>query len=576
LLNARLAKQESIKRLIEEIGSHANSEEEDTCKIMVDWKVLTEDNRCMLLWAMPYWLKVQEGLKEWKKGSAPALLAGKYHPKMRLLRWQLLIEAVKNCDDQARTSHAKNTWIGEYCKLIRDRDVVLSEARSKRLEDCKFMLEKTFARVPLRLDEVKTDDAGTEHYVTVLDEDAIHTAIDWDCDPGNSQTSVYESGTKEDPLVFPDFSEKAEGHKKYHLLKGIKKAFLCSPLLAWEEPAKPTDPSSVENAQAKSLLCKEYAARVHLSPMKTCTTQCYSIQLQGNEQFRNPSKELTVAIPDMYRKAFDFESVADAETVVRAKKQQADGQPIIWVFTASYNRQSRGLLDRKNAFKLSRQFKGVSPFFVQVLVVRKNKQNGDPEFETYKTKLGEDYVIFRLPDTFESQGKTVNVLNGIGYARLFSQLIAHELGLERIWMIDDNVKSCLTFDLASLQKSHLFTPGAQVETYDELTKKHIRHCSFADVILSIEGQVLGVYDAEHSTEYTLLSVDQKQKSESFRISTESEGLKAFPDGGRYEDAFANTTSRVETRGACSGPLLKNLAVIGMPRDAEQHDQACLR
>jgi hypothetical protein len=121
-----------------------------------------------------------------------------------------------------------------------------------------------------------------------------------------------------------------------------------------------------------------------------------------------------------------------------------------------------------SSFTLSGNFKGVSPLFVQVLVVRKNKQNGDAEFEVYKNQLSDDYVILKLPDYLDlshtSVGKRVYVSEGIGYARLFSQLIEHDLQLEHIWMIDDNVKACLTFDLARVRESHLFTHSAPRES----------------------------------------------------------------------------------------------------------------
>ena len=75
---------------------------------------------------------------------------------------------------------------------------------------------------------------------------------------------------------------------------------------------------------------------------------------------------------------------------------------------------------------------------LQIVVVRAGKQ-----YDTYKQHLGgTSCLVLKLPAKFTMVAKSVDVTasNGkIGFARLFCQALAHGLGLDWIWFVDDNV-----------------------------------------------------------------------------------------------------------------------------------------
>ena len=70
--------------------------------------------------------------------------------------------------------------------------------------------------------------------------------------------------------------------------------------------------------------------------------------------------------------------------------------------------------------------------YVQIVVVRSEK------FEAYRSFWGKELAIIQLPDELPNCEFGPNE-GGVGYARLFIQKMAFGLGLEYIFMIDDNV-----------------------------------------------------------------------------------------------------------------------------------------
>ena len=79
--------------------------------------------------------------------------------------------------------------------------------------------------------------------------------------------------------------------------------------------------------------------------------------------------------------------------------------------------------------------------YVQVLVVREAQR------EEYSKRYGDSYAIVALPDkinfSYFADRPPLNLKveqGGIGYARLFCQLLAYSLKLQEIWMLDDNIR----------------------------------------------------------------------------------------------------------------------------------------
>ncbi|XP_031571354.1 uncharacterized protein LOC116305557 [Actinia tenebrosa] len=88
-----------------------------------------------------------------------------------------------------------------------------------------------------------------------------------------------------------------------------------------------------------------------------------------------------------------------------------------WIFIPSYMRANCGLFDWSEA--------GIDEeITIRIIVVRPS------EFEEYQKHCGNYLPIISLPDNEK----------GVGYARYWIQKIATSLGLEYIWMIDDDVK----------------------------------------------------------------------------------------------------------------------------------------
>lgn len=131
---------------------------------------------------------------------------------------------------------------------------------------------------------------------------------------------------------------------------------------------------------------------------------------------------------------------------LRAKVQQhTDLRVRRWIFTCSYGGAT------KITCRLNREH-AMAPLqlkqYIQVLVVR-----DDDDLDGYRKVWGSSYIVAVLPKTMvvryakDALHQTLKVEVGrIGYARLFCQLFADSIGLEEIWMLDDNVERCWTID----------------------------------------------------------------------------------------------------------------------------------
>ena len=115
-----------------------------------------------------------------------------------------------------------------------------------------------------------------------------------------------------------------------------------------------------------------------------------------------------------------------------------------WIFTCSYGGASKDTcrLNRESAMEpLTRDQ------YVQVLVVR------DDEYKDgYLQLWSSSYIIAVMPKEMHvkyANGEPLELSvkrGGIGYARLFCQLLASSLKRDEIWMLDDNVEQCWTIE----------------------------------------------------------------------------------------------------------------------------------
>lgn len=255
----------------------------------------------------------------------------------------------------------------------------------------------------------------------------------------------------------------------------------------------------------------------------------------------------SISIPSSFRGDFVIHQHESRITVKGLKHDT-----LHWVFTSSYHRyisspQPTALLDREKAWgdnggKLVRQ----------VLVVRSE------EFEAYREDFGCTYVVLGLPTRFrlkeflsctdskqfDSQRDSDNdevlvtsTWGGVGFSRLFTQIFAYIMGLESIWMMDDNVWMCWKMDLDS----------------DPLRPQP---CSFLDVIEGISSLVRSNVDDE--TKDPLMGKPLPDEV-------------ACPKNGRQTprcQTINHGAQTVENRADFSGSC-QEYAVIGMSRDVRR-------
>ena len=121
-----------------------------------------------------------------------------------------------------------------------------------------------------------------------------------------------------------------------------------------------------------------------------------------------------------------------------------------WVFTPSFARAGHAVLDRSET---------MDEGCVQVLVVRQR------DYAFYRAQWGDVYVVVQLPDeitlgasdVMDNKDLNASVEDGVGFARLFIQLFAYAMGLEYVWMLDDNVHATWRLDIEALCEEQAHT-----------------------------------------------------------------------------------------------------------------------
>lgn len=151
-----------------------------------------------------------------------------------------------------------------------------------------------------------------------------------------------------------------------------------------------------------------------------------------------------------------------------------------WVFTPSFCSADNGAADKKLLDRSRcKCYDTLSPWtdYVEVLVVRAR------QVAAYRELFGSSHIIVSLPGALEDslEGVEHSDTLGIGYARLFVQLLAYELELDAVWMLDDNVDLCYK----------MLCDGDTVRA----DNSRFVNCSFADVMTHIEGLVAGKAEA---------------------------------------------------------------------------------
>ncbi len=110
---------------------------------------------------------------------------------------------------------------------------------------------------------------------------------------------------------------------------------------------------------------------------------------------------------------------------------------------------------------------------LQTYYALQKHQHGQPKQFTVVMVLPPTINIDAVPDS-SRQGRVTHEL-GIGYARLAIQLTACWMGLQHVWLMDDNVQECYR-----LQYQQMLHTGRHVP---------LTRVSFGEIMSTVEAQV---------------------------------------------------------------------------------------
>jgi hypothetical protein len=565
-------------------------------------------------WAVPYWKDIDRSMSLWREKTIPRVKAGKYHIKIRRWRWFLILKAYLNASgvnlqEPARlnSTDPPRGWAQEFYKLALELDTARCGAHKSKLRVWKEREAQTCCTFTLRYNpEEKTIQVALDRKA----KEAIQRAIDWDCSTGStlekkgSWRSIFWAGLEvnhADPLQFKDMSTNCDGLSwessttlKYsipidHLLSD---SLWSLQTVCWEQH------SGIEKDKGHSSrprVCLHLVqennspsrAKTLISTPQKSGSRIHRLDLHMIDQVFK-SQDVCVSVPIGLEVCFTF---SPKKEITGSRKMCHEGKHIIWVLTPSYARHANsdktGLFDRHEVLSDCASDKVK---FVQVLLVREVDNKGSLEFHEYRNYLGSSYVIVQMPEKMrldklqnwpkegqeaaEREGEFADVSSGIGYARLFGQVLAHALGIDRVWMIDDNVKSCFMWDVGELREQADFLQNCGDKQQNrQLLSNAFKQCSFANAMLFIEEQVLGFLNTTRSnaavarpdSEETFLVRklrEEKTNPESYSFQRETKELNSFFNG--YEKQ-APAKNRGEYAGKYAG-LMSKIAIVGMNRD----------
>lgn len=141
-------------------------------------------------------------------------------------------------------------------------------------------------------------------------------------------------------------------------------------------------------------------------------------------------------------------------------------------------------------------------------------------------------------------GRMLSIDDGVGYARLCIQLVAHSLGLNDVWMLDDSIQDCWQLDL-------------EAESLKAQPPQHapLRACSFHTVMSSIEQHVAATRQPSGMYAEPLFSPDPRKWDPA--VSPRAEAPAQEPIG-QIGDAYDFSGSHC------------NVGIIGLNRQPFRH------
>jgi hypothetical protein len=355
---------------------------------------------------------------------------GAYHEKLFKQRLSKLRQIAKNEQDREDWADIYMKWLGGA-----GVELVVTAAGKKSLKDTFNLLKDK----PMPFTKEGTPEVHNTALSTLL------AALDWDGRMKDTGMLNNDTNTLNDEVV------KQLNHPSFNAAAAV-----------WDKKAKEASPT------LKIPPGSEQFFAFHGEPKRGTSTKCVShtIYRSSFNSHLLEDVECKLYVP----------SIPSLKADASLSDLAAQKRDLRWIFTCSYNRAKSACLDREKAMKLPDD-KVKQLDYVQVLVVR------EEQVEAYAAQCGGSYIIAALPQRicfqYESSGPQLelDVRQGkIGYARLFCQLLAHSLGLNEIWMLDDNARR--TYEL---QLGERGTP-----TVGDNGMVQLSPCSFSTVMLGIE------------------------------------------------------------------------------------------
>jgi hypothetical protein len=418
---------------------------------------------------IPYWhsLSVQPKLDY----GYPKI--GKYHIKMALQRLDRYLYSVQTASD------GDCDWVDVLvARLCRD-EVVTAAAGGQRLGELKS-----------KLDDLKSK--SVDQSLNALTEDAIHLVMDWDGRMTHrwDQLQATKESWRDSKCLIEKYGPRAL--RSVQVMNWGSDEATGENIRDGEDEDEDEDDGHTEStdchAGSDDQVCIA-SVRSQTNDSNLACTRIFGLSFRRRQHVTvSHNTELAgshricigysakISFPSSVLKHTDSEvrSLEDFKNAIESPQGIKK-----WIFTPSFfGGRDCGpemkLLDRSAMFSRHND-DGLVRWkdFIEVLVVRKTQH------DQYEALLGGTHIIMTLPECLERRGDDGGVSTykvdegGIGYARLYIQLIAQALKLPAVWMVDDNVQTCWETRC-----------NGETVTKDNVS---LNRCSFADVMMQIEG-----------------------------------------------------------------------------------------
>jgi hypothetical protein len=394
-------------------------------------------------WRIPYWRDI--GIARMPNYSH--VRQGKYHARFARFRFWYLIEACLSAN-----------WLESYISIIKVSECVLSRASNARLSEIKERLSKRQAPIT-SIRKLHGNIVVFENFLENTESQAtVEDAINWDgrLQPSSRIFTLQSRAGNDElirlrlnldkksllqwdsngPLTWTAFFN-TQAPEKRKLQKSAPAENIV--LLAGERIGRQPVGSGGQSIFPSKLPPGQIIPDI-LVPRFCCSVSAEIINGPlAKDLFDDPKvlESVKINFPERMRAYLQF----DAEGAVNRLGKKAG--TFFWIFNPSSGRSQKANLDYRACFDEHHEY-------AQIIVVKSE------EFESYRHawKNYDRAMILSMPssirlkqmDLFKAQEM------GIGYSRLFIQLISRLLDLDFVWMLDDNIKETREMDLDQIEE----------------------------------------------------------------------------------------------------------------------------